>query len=239
MFSIDGGSGLISLAGKLIGAAQDQYLLTVLMSDETLPVVRTATCSVEIWVVHSARISGFFPSDYDYVFPHTSQQCCFAVSLMDRAPTGTVIGNLVSAFLGPVSFSIVDGNNNSMFAIDDQYGGISLAKTLIGTVQDQYLLTVAMSEPTLVDGIATATVAISISASYPPGTVFLTSASGGLGLQIMTAQGASYMVESTPDLSLPWTSSSSITGTGRFVTTIVPILPGQSQRFFRVRILTE
>jgi hypothetical protein len=45
MFSIDSGSGLISLAGKLAGAAQDQYLLTVLMSDETLPVTRTATSS--------------------------------------------------------------------------------------------------------------------------------------------------------------------------------------------------
>ena len=128
-FSINAGTGQISVASALDHETASSYTLTVLASDGN---GGTATATVTITVTDANEAPVFDPGSY-------------AFSIAESANTWTSIGQLTATDQDAgdtITYYITSGNADDRFAIDWTYGDILLTKELDYETTSSYTLTV-------------------------------------------------------------------------------------------------
>jgi autotransporter-associated beta strand protein len=99
----------------------------------------------------------------------------FSTSVLEHSSPGTVVGTVLASdpdFYTVLSYSIIGGNSNGMFAIDHDSGTITVAGDPTAAIQNLYSLTVVVSDQTPpVPLMATSTVSISIELPYQRGSI--------------------------------------------------------------------
>lgn len=115
--------------------------------------------------------SGFFEGS----FSGTGNVAQYSAAVLEHAPPGTGLGALLASdpdFYTVLSYSIIGGNENSMFAIDNDTGILTVAGDPTAAIQNQYNLTVAVSDQTPpVPLMATSMVSISVELPYARGGI--------------------------------------------------------------------
>jgi len=102
----------------------------------------------------------------------------FSSSVLEHTLPGTVIGTVIGTdpdFYTLLSYSIVGGNSNGMFTIDNQSGAVLVAGDLSVALQSVYNLTVLVSDQTPPAPLtATSTVTVTVlpnNSPYRPGSI--------------------------------------------------------------------
>src|SRR5207244_657973 len=99
----------------------------------------------------------------------------YSAAVLEHAPPGTGLGALLASdpdFHTVLSYSIIAGNSNSMFAIDNDSGILTVAGDPTAAIQSQYNLTVVVSDqmPSL-PLVATSMVSIAVELPYKRGSI--------------------------------------------------------------------
>lgn len=99
----------------------------------------------------------------------------YSAAVLEHAPAGTGLGALLARdphLYTVLSYSIIDGNSNSMFAIDSASGILSVAGDPTAAIQSQYDLTLVVSDQTPpLPLMATSVVSIAVELPYQRGSI--------------------------------------------------------------------
>ena len=124
-------------------------------------------------VRQSPTFSGLVVSNTLYASTGTAPQ--FAASVLEHSPPGTTVATLMGSDTYPyalLSYSIVAGNSNGMFAIGSQSGVITVAGDPVVAIQNLYQLTIAVSDQIPLNPLmATSTVTITVKLPYAVGSI--------------------------------------------------------------------
>ncbi|XP_026859393.2 protocadherin Fat 2 [Electrophorus electricus] len=137
-FHLDPKSGVLVLTDELDYEAFSMHILIVMVRDQEIPVKRNFVKAV----VHVEDCNDYTPS---FMSTH------YDGSIINLASTGTEVLRVKAldkdkGSNAEIVYSIHSGNTDEAFEIDQQTGGIRVAKSLDKLTQDQYHLTVKATD---------------------------------------------------------------------------------------------
>ena len=148
-FAIDAATGEITVAGAIDYETLDNFVLTVLVTDDGTPSLSdTAAVTVAVNDVNDA--------------PVVNDQ---AFNLNENSPLGTVVGTVLASDRDAgqtLAYILTDGNTGNAFAIDHVTGQITVAGTLDHEMTDTFAITLRVTDNGTPSQTSTATVTIAV-----------------------------------------------------------------------------